>query len=372
MNHKTMKRGYGQRFKKARNIVLVIVSGVFILSILSPQSFGQENEKENNQSISISQLELKTNPFELKPNRIVPGTIFKVAVDKTRFAEKNWSIDEIKLIYSTSPGSKNKTQAPIESWYFKEIEGDLYIFARMPGWETLARIRKQSPWRGIFTPYRADLSIDYHNSGNKLNIRFAVELPDQKWALIWGLVLAVLLVLLLAWLTTGDFALKELFSLKKLVLSVKGNISVSKTQVLIWTFIVIFGIIYVYRISEVLLEITPQVLLLLGIGGGTAVAAKYTAVRKNGGTPPPPSPVPQNAAGGDANAIKAKTGSSKTDFFKVQMLSFTVVIAVIVLIEILKTNAFPSLSENLVIVMGISNAVYLGNKTSEKKQTGDS
>jgi len=335
---------------------------IIILAVFTGNLIGGDEKPDNpvpeprgTDNVSISQVALKSNPFDLKNVRIVPGAVLKIKVNKKSFDDNLGKIEEIYLKYSSSPKSKDEHKVPLSSWYFKETDGELCLFAKIPAWEKLEKIKKQSFWRGILTPYKAEIFIDYRKKGNELNVPFLVELPDWKWALFWGIVLSILLILLTSWGLRGEPGSKSsIFSLKKLILSQTGAISVSKTQVLIWTLISLFGIIYVYRISAVFLEITPQVLMFLGIGGGTAVAAKYHAVRK------------KEKKSSD-NGAKSQ-GAAAHGFFKVQMLSFTVVIAVIVVIEIIKTNVFPILPENLVVVMAISNAVYLGDKVSGNKK----
>ncbi len=318
---------------------------IIILTVFSGCLIGKAGDA------SLSQLAKKSNPFDLKNGRIVPGAYLKIKVNKKLFDEKLGKIKDIKLKYSISPESIKEHTFPRSSWYFKETDRNLYLFVKMPTWKQLEKIKGQPFWRGILSPYKAEMFIDYSKNGNELIVPFLVEFPDSKWALLWGAALSILLIILMSWGMKEQLSLKLLnFSMKKLILSPTGTISVSKTQILIWTLISLFGIIYVYRISATFLEITPQVLMFLGIGGGTALAAKYHAVRNS-----------------SDNGAKPQ-GAGTTDFFKVQMLSFTVVIAVIVVIEIIKTNVFPTLSENLVVVMGISNAAYLGNKISGKKK----
>jgi len=364
----------------------------------------------------ISQIDQMIDLFTLETTRLVPGATIKVLVDKSKFDEKTWNIDEIALAFATTSNkdkenkegfkakdatisSNDKKKEEVSNandgeklsldWYFKEIEGKLYLMAQLPGWKNLEKIKKQSKWRGIFVPYKADLEIKYHHvkTEKPLTRWFTIKIPDRGWILFWAIILSLLLLPLLAWPITRHF------SIKSLALSVKdGSVSISKTQIVIWTVVVLFGIIYVYWVSEGFLDITPQILLLLGIGGGTAVTAKYIATKPNqnpapggaaGGaaapppatpaTPPPATPAaPGAAAGGTATpppatpvtppAAPPAGAGVPSDFFKVQMLVFTVVIAVIVFKEIITTNAFPDLPGNYVMVMGISNAVYLGNK----------
>jgi hypothetical protein len=52
--------------------------------------------------------------------------------------------------------------------------------------------------------------------------------------------------------------------------------------------------------------------------------------------------------------------------YKFQMLAFTLLTAYIVVVEIVKNYAFPEIPNSLVILMGISGGVYLGNELSQK------
>lgn len=59
-----------------------------------------------------------------------------------------------------------------------------------------------------------------------------------------------------------------------------GSYSISLTQIIIWTYVTIFGLVYVYWLTGSFLDITSQVLMLLGIGGGTAISSKMHSVSK--------------------------------------------------------------------------------------------
>jgi hypothetical protein len=345
---------------KRWGLLCILAFWVFI-----PYSFGEESE--TGETTAFTQSALKTNPFELEKNRIVSGTEFKILVNRKLFDESNDKIGSIKLEYSAAPDGKKIVKKDIVSWYFKDEEGDLYLYGKLPSWNKLTEIKKQSPWRGVLSPYRAEIVIDYQKGKNGEGkpdlFAFSIEIPDLKWGVLTGIVGTLLLILLLA----SGFT-RSISPLQLIQNPAKKTISVSKVQIFIWTAITLFGIIYVYRVSATFLEITPQVLVLLGIGGGTAVASKYYAIRNKGkGTVP--------AEGKDPSKEKAEVqpvgfGNGRSDIFRFQMLSFTLVVAVIVAIEIFQTNAFPVLPDNLVGVMGISNAVYLGHKVSQKDDAG--
>ena len=351
----------------------------------------------------LSQLELKSNPFALIRNRVSPGTFLKINVNKKVFNEKLGKIENIYLKYTLSSKNKAEQTVPISSWYFEESFGELYLFVNIPTWDDLPMINEQSNWNGAVCPFDADIVIDYNKNGEKQSYLFSVEL--QGWKLVCALAffLSTFVVLLLSFLMSRGIIESEpskagssstskkrgniqiRMRIKKMFLSQAGTqtgtqeetnsgtlteiqkksksgtkserISASKIQFFIWTVVVLFGIIYVYWMSDVILEITSQVLLLLGIGGGTAAGAKYLAVKKD----------EKNRSTTGDNSMADTKETSIHDFFKVQMLSFTIVIAVIVAFEIVRTNAFPVLSENLVLTMLISDLAYFGNKIREKK-----
>lgn len=352
-----------------KRLFQICIISILTFWVFSPYSFGAEPETEETVPLSqsLSQSALKTNPFELEKNRIVAGTEFKILVNKQIFDAARDKIGSIKLEYAASPNGKKIVKKDIVSWYFKDEEGDLYLYGKIPSWNKLAEIKKQSPWRGVLSPYRAEIKIDYQKGGIGEGepdvFDFLIEIPDLKWGVLTGIVGTLLLILLLACGFT-----RSISPLKLIQNPAKKTISVSKVQIFIWTVITLFGIIYVYRVSATFLEITPQVLILLGIGGGTAVASKYYAIRNKGGDAAVPD---GNDTPGEKVPEQSKGfGNGRADIFRFQMLSFTLVVAVIVAIEIFQTNAFPVLPDNLVGVMGISNAVYLGNKISQKDDAG--
>lgn len=320
----------------------------------------QKPPSEKEPTSTLSPINLKTNPFKLETKRVVPGTMIKVLVDKSILAVKDWKIDEIGLCFATTPKQEKNGWASITTWYFNEIDGKTYLMAQLPEWNDLKNIKQQSIWRGPFGAYEGDLKITHSVGKDKMEPSILpMEIPDKRWAFVWAIFLSLLLLPLLSRIINDNFSFKKLIVSKKDGIS----ISISKTQILIWTIVVLFGIIYVYLISEVLLAITPQILFLLGIGGGTAAGAQYIAAKaaaQQAAADQSKDVQVQDGQGQD-NQIKDAAGTP-SDFFKVQMMAFTLVIAAIVLKEIIANNAFPDLPENLVLVMGISNALYLGNK----------
>ena len=185
------------------------------------------------------------------------------------------------------------------------------------------------------------------------------------------------------------------------VISTKdGFASLSQLQVLLWTFVVLISALYVMLLSGRLVEITSGTLILLGIAGAAGVGAavhngaqitnaqsaaddaaarlaqekqddaakkaedaeklKKIAERlKN----PPEDQIPKwsdlliNQTVTDTGVV-----AQEVDVTRVQMLLFTLVTAVFVLITVATTYVIPEIPSGFVTLMGISNGVYLGSK----------
>lgn len=141
--------------------------------------------------------------------------------------------------------------------------------------------------------------------------------------------------------------------------------SLSGLQVMIWTHVAAFSLSYVWTMTGEVVELTPQLLMLLGIGGGTAVLARVTRVS-----------VPPGLDGllngrrlaGPWDLIASADAPS---VFKFQMLIFTLVSASIVSWEVASTYTFPVLPDALVTLMGISNSTYLLGSLASNSGSGD-
>lgn len=361
-----------------RYLSFFIMISTLIFLFFSADSYGEEKpvvKKEN------SAADLLTNPFELEKKRIVPGSIFKMKVRNKKEFDLKQGV-EIELEYKTAKGKKKVKKSL--SGYFKYIDDELFLFSRMPSWDKIRNIRKQSVWRGWLKPYEAQIKISCKKAENKTPFEFPVEIPYVLWGCIWGIV-AVVISFVIIWALKPHLLKKQegfaedrskeewekssrvkrffLYPLHFTVTPI-GTYSISLTQILLWTYITIFSLVYVYWVSGSFLDITSQILMLLGIGGGTALAAKINAQSRVYEMPHK-----------YLNLVK-KTRTPKLkdlisiggqpNIFKFQILSFTLLTGYIVVVEILKKHAFPVIPGNLVALMGISSLVYLGNEVTHK------
>ena len=250
----------------------------------------------------------------------------------------------------------------------------------------LKHIKSQNGFKGYVTPYDAYLLIRYQDK-NKVDqtTRLYLKLPDPIWAGLWGVCVLLLFFVLIGLLKPQAISKEDdVFErdeskddwektnkLKRLLLyplnfavTPLGSYSISLTQILFWTFITIFGLVYVHRISEEFLVITPQVLMLLGIGGGAALGAKMNA-RSN--VFDIPSYYLKFVTKKRIPKLKDIISiGGQPNIFKFQMLAFTLITGCYVVVDIIKNYAFPEIPENIIIMMGISSLIYLGNEVTIK------
>ena len=138
-----------------------------------------------------------------------------------------------------------------------------------------------------------------------------------------------------------------------------GSASLSLAQVLLWTVLVFSASFYVLVVSGKLLDLTDEVLMLVGIAGGSSVIAKITAAAKGGNGVKSVAPAPR-----DPKWLDLFQTGGRPDLTKVQMALFTTLAAIFVTAKIYGTLEFPELPAGLLTLIGISNGVYLGAKAT--------
>jgi hypothetical protein len=208
-----------------------------------------------------------------------------------------------------------------------------------------------------------------------------------------------------------------------LIVSQNGYASLSQFQIVLWTFLVGASAIYVMALSGELIEITNGTLILLGISGAAAIGAKVHGVNETANLKAgvataaaektaadkilaDKTAAALNAAA-DAAAVQraaaeklaaeqnaaakaaahaaavAKAAANmgpgaprkpiwsdlvisddglQIDVTRVQMLYFTLIGAAFVLMQVATTYVIPEIPQGFLVLMGISNGVYVGSK----------
>ena len=127
--------------------------------------------------------------------------------------------------------------------------------------------------------------------------------------------------------------------------------SLSQFQIVLWTLTVAASAVYVMALSGNLLDLTPGVLILLGIASGAALIARV------------PSKV-DSMRDKRADMVEAHWSDiveigGTLDVTRVQMLIFTMISAAFVVLKVVVGYRIPVIPDNFLLLMGISNGVYL-------------
>lgn len=144
-----------------------------------------------------------------------------------------------------------------------------------------------------------------------------------------------------------------------------GYASLSQLQIVLWTFVVAGSAIYVMVLSGELIQVTTGTLVLLGISGAVSVLSRWQDNATATADAPPRQPRWSDLVVNDVN------GHREIDVTRVQMLYFTVITAAFVVMKVLTSYVIPEIPEGFQILMGISNAVYVGSKVAPKPATAD-
>jgi hypothetical protein len=280
-------------------------------------------------------------------------------------------------------------------------------FARMAGNSEVASV-------GLYSVPLADMAVEISVTGDTdaVNIPVPVGVTSVAAAVMFVIV-ALALFFATAWLILKDkppagwlagAGPKPSLPLR-IVTTIDGYGSLSQFQIILWTLVVGASAVYVIVLSGNLINITDGILTLLGIAGGTAVLGRIPVkpdkVQAPGAAPPaapaaPVLPVPAPAAAVDPAAVAAPAdgaavpplevpdppadaaappaahttswsdlvmdGDDGIDVTRIQMLVFTMITAVFVALKVIVGYAIPEIPANFLVLMGISNGVYISGK----------
>jgi hypothetical protein len=144
--------------------------------------------------------------------------------------------------------------------------------------------------------------------------------------------------------------------------------SLSLLQVFLWTVITAWGMAYVFVTSGQLLALTPEMMALLGLAGTGSVLARWIGASGSGTANPTPV-VSKTATSGadngspvDNDFFRMLSSNGGFDLMKMQLFVFTLLIAMYVVWRIVDAAAFPALDPNMLMLMGVSQGVYVTSK----------
>jgi hypothetical protein len=142
-----------------------------------------------------------------------------------------------------------------------------------------------------------------------------------------------------------------------LFIDADGQPSLSLFQIFVWTVITVWGLAYVFVVTGSPISLTPEMMGLLGIAGTGSVLARWISNRGEDGAVPAPADKQE-----EFEFWKILSTNGQFDLLKLQLFVFTLMIALYVIWRILDTAAFPALDANTLLLLGISQGVYIGGK----------
>lgn len=216
---------------------------------------------------------------------------------------------------------------------------------------------------------------------------FDLRISRRGWGITAGLLFLFLVLLLIMYVTRNfnpfekkskrfkkwektyksNKIIRLFFSPMDIAVTPFGTYSISVTQALFWTFIVAFSCVYVYMLKAAFIVIPNQILLLLGIAGGTALASRINSMSRD----VIPKELMIDLKRDDIPRLRDMISiAGRLNIYKFQMLVFTIITGIIVLVELIKASNFPEIPNTLITLMGLSNTLYLGNEVTVEPVQG--
>ena len=170
-------------------------------------------------------------------------------------------------------------------------------------------------------------------------LTWRVILKPRVWVSV------ILYLALVAWIIFGVNA--------SVVRSETGQLSLSKIQMAMWTFV--FGLAYVLlaAVWRDFLDITDGMFWLMGISSATAVGAKAIVLKNKDSIDP-------NNPSKLLSDHDKKTGKYRLSLHRCQIALWTLVVLVIYVVQLISTMHLPDIPDKLLVLMGVSGGTYLG------------
>ncbi len=190
-------------------------------------------------------------------------------------------------------------------------------------------------------------------------IRSFGVIPRSAPIVVTAILLTILLAVLVKIARSGhDF--NGISPFLSIITASNGRASLSQLQIVLWSLVLAASAIYVMVASGQLITFTPQALGLLGVSGATLIGRQLAP-------PDLPQPKIDNKPGSPLWRDLVKSKSAITDYEEIdvtrlQMLLFTIIGVIFVLLKVVSSYKIPEIDASFLALMGISNGVYVGQK----------
>lgn len=289
-----------------------------------------------------------------RPTRAVPGGLLEVQVQAPGF---NFRDQPVAFCFSAARGA---VQEPGSARLLSQTGAQALFEVRVPGGngssaKAVWHARAGDLWDQIFGVPSQLRVIGYANNLVVLDSSVNFNLANAWTAVLAGL--AVLAVLFIVFgLLAGERG-RRLKALQSLMLHPSGRYSLSKTQVMLWTVLVLFALVFVWVSTGEILVISAGMLVLLGISGTSSVLARAIEAKPGAAA----EPLRENVAPQLKDLVMSEDGEG-VDLMRFQMLGFTLFTWGYSLLSVLHSDGLPDIPQHLYVLMGVSNATYLGGK----------
>lgn len=163
--------------------------------------------------------------------------------------------------------------------------------------------------------------------------------------------------------TLGFIRLARRTSLLRDGAGAQAPYSLARFQLAFWSVLVIAAYVFIWMITDELDTITGSVLVLLGIGSGTALGAALIDQGK-----PPAAGTAQPAQTSRGFLHDVLSDEQGISLYRFQLFIWTLVLGVIFCASVYDGLAMPQFSTTLLGLMGISSGTYLGFKVPEQSK----
>lgn len=234
-------------------------------------------------------------------------------------------------------------------------------------WTPVAASVRQA---GVVDVALTDMQIPQGFDGVR-NVRIAVAVADGSAIAVGGLnlvgravagVVSVLFTAALLWVVMWGRA-QQISTANGdrpygsgLFIGTDGDPSLSLFQIFFWTVMTVWGYFYVFIVAGTLLALSTGVMALLGIAGTGTVLARWAAVSGRS------SSLGETRKTTDSSFWSMLNTNGDFDLLKLQLFVFTVVIGLYVMCRIADAAAFPELDTNTLLLLGVSQGVYITGK----------
>ncbi len=207
---------------------------------------------------------------------------------------------------------------------------------------------------------------------------------SHKWQVLGGALAVVVLVYLAAVAALGRVDGRHSFNPVRLTAGPRGAASLSQFQIFGFTLLVIGLLTYVLLRTGVLIDISGDLLLLLGISAGGAAGSKVAGVMKKrlsfenwswlrnrgwlvayerGESKPDSAP--------DIRWSDLLKTDGQFDIYSFQLATVSLVVAIALIASDLGELASFDLPDNILALLGLSNAVFIGGKAVAPPSFGE-